>query len=75
MEAETDKIRAALMTLDVLSQQLDDAEMFGADIRRPLERMRRLLNEQLRVNEMILWSLAGLPEMPRGRVGARNGRH
>lgn len=65
MEAETDAIRAALVTLDTLSGQLDDANMFGEDVLRPLNRMRRLLTEQLRVNESILWTLAGLPEMPR----------
>lgn len=65
METETDYIRAALQTLDTLEAELNDANMFGEDIGRPLQRMRRLLTAQLRVNESILWTLAGLPELPR----------
>ena len=67
MEAETAALRQALATLDTLESQLDDADQFGEDVRRLLTKMRRLLTEQLRVNESMLWSLAGLPEVPRGR--------
>lgn len=67
MEAETAAIRAALETLDRLEQQLDEANMFGEDIRRALITLRRILTQQLRDHESALWTLAGLPEVPRGR--------
>lgn len=71
MEAETDAIRAALVTLDVLEEQLDAADMFGEDMHKPLERMRDILIIQLRDNELALWSMAGLPEVPRWRPYTR----
>jgi len=71
MESETDAIRAALITLDTLEQQLDAANMFGEDIHRPIHTMRRMLTAQLREHELLLWSKAGLPEVPRWRPYGR----
>lgn len=66
MEAEAAAIREILTKLDEVEELMDVITMVDFDnAQQRIGTLRRAFTARLREHELALWSLAGLPEVPR----------
>ena len=63
---EAAALRAMLIKLDEIEELMNDAA-YTEEGEKRIAGLRRQWTDELRKAEYALWSLAGLPEVPRGR--------